>query len=107
MELSDAEQAAAEETLAIRGYRLLKHETRSIHVKAGEHLIYENDEARTRLAARDARPRRARQRHTRPRPCSVLTLVLPRPRRCDLWRRSQGGASRLWRSRRGQPPPTG
>ena len=34
LELSDAEQAAAEETLAIRGYRLLKHETRTIHVKA-------------------------------------------------------------------------
>ena len=43
VELSDTEQAAAEETLAIRGYRLHKHETRTIHVKAGEHLIYEND----------------------------------------------------------------
>ena len=45
VELSDAEQAAAEETLAIRGYRLQKLETRTIHVKAGEHLIYENDQA--------------------------------------------------------------
>ena len=54
-------QAAAEETLAIRGYRLCKHETRTIHVKSGEHLIYENDEARRA----PARPRRAPAMRTR------------------------------------------
>jgi len=77
VELSDAEQAAAEETLAIRGYRLLKHETRTIHVKAGEHLVYENDKARAprrpRRAARDARPRRAPASHT---PWALFTRPL-------------------------------
>ena len=100
--------------------RLLKHETRTIHVKTGEHLVYENDKARAPRRPRRApatRTRDAHPRHTRPGPCShapwatcsVLTSVLPRSCscRCDLWTRTQGGASRLWRSRRGQPPPTG
>ena len=113
VELSDTEQAAAEETLAIRGYRLLKHETRTIHVKAGEHLVYENDKARAPRRPRRAPATRTRVTHapgpvhTPPGPCSVLTSVLPCSCRCDLWTRTQGGASRLWRSRRGQPPPTG
>jgi len=38
VEHTDEEQAVAEETAAIRGYRLVKHETRRIHVRAGEHL---------------------------------------------------------------------
>ena len=79
VELSDAEQAVAEETLAIRGYRLLKHETRTIHVKAGEHLVYENDKARAPRRPRRApatRARDARPRHTRPGPCSHAPWAL-------------------------------
>ena len=40
-ELSDAEAAAADETIAIRGYQLTKHDARVIRVKAGESILIE------------------------------------------------------------------
>lgn len=39
VELSDAEQAAAEEVVAIRGFRLVRHETYRLRVVAGEHVV--------------------------------------------------------------------
>ena len=46
VELTDAESVAADEATAIRGFRLQRTETRTISVKAGEHMEIVDGKAR-------------------------------------------------------------
>jgi len=50
VELSDEEQASAVETTAIRGFKLVKHEAKSIVVAKGEHMVMENGELKAGAA---------------------------------------------------------